>query len=167
MATKSIEVSNAAYSTMILHCSKYPSLEVLGFLLGSTSSSKVVIEKSIAVQHHWNRLSPMVEVAASLVGTKWYSTTFSGAELSLSRQAEAYAASQSPPLQLIGIYHAPSEITSSSRSELSPAAVKVAQSFAKKLNGEAVGLQVSLCRQVFQKDHSDTEPPNVRSTIPN
>lgn len=56
-----------------------------------------------------------------------------------------YAASQSPPLQLIGIYHAPSDSTSSSssRPELSPVAVKVAQIFAKKIGNDVVALQVS------------------------
>lgn len=80
MATKLVEISHVAYGTMILHCSKYPSSEVLGFLLGSTSSTKVLVEKSIAVQHHWNRLSPMVEVAASLVSSKAVSGFFAETE---------------------------------------------------------------------------------------
>jgi hypothetical protein len=64
----SVEVSHPAYSTLVLHCAKYPASEVMGFLLGSISSAnKVIVEKSVPVQHHWNRLSPMVEVAASLV----------------------------------------------------------------------------------------------------
>lgn len=67
MSSRTVEVSYPAYSGLLLHCAKHPASEVMGFLLGSATSSKVVVEKAIPVQHHWNRLSPMVEVAASLV----------------------------------------------------------------------------------------------------
>lgn len=70
MSKSEVEVSHDAYSTLILHCAKYPASEVMGFLLGTTSYSKAIVEKSVPVQHHWNRLSPMVEVAASLVSCR-------------------------------------------------------------------------------------------------
>lgn len=67
MSIESVGISSAAYSIIVLHCAKHPASEVMGFLLGTVTSSGVHVEKAIAVQHHWNRLSPMVEVAASLV----------------------------------------------------------------------------------------------------
>jgi proteasome lid subunit RPN8/RPN11 len=140
MSTTSIEVSYPAYSTVILHCAKYPASEVMGFLLGSVQSSKVVIEKSIPVQHHWNRLSPMVEVAASLVSLNTNSVLKRLNLLCI--QTQAYAESQTTPLKLVGIYHAPSDVTSSTRPELSPTATKLAQSLEGKLGREAIVLQV-------------------------
>lgn len=67
MSVPSIEVDANAYTTIILHCAKYPASEVMGFLLGHSTSGTVKVARAIPVQHHWNRLNPMVEVAASLV----------------------------------------------------------------------------------------------------
>lgn len=85
----------------------------------------------------------MVEVAASLVSQQEIEDVILSADKHLvSLQTQAYAAAQSPPLQLIGIYHAPSDVASSKRSELNPAAIKLAQSISTKLGSEAVVLQV-------------------------
>lgn len=59
-------------------------------------------------------------------------------------QTQVYAASQTTPLQLVGIYHAPRDVASSTRPELNVAALKLAQSVSTKLGKEAVVLQVSL-----------------------
>jgi hypothetical protein len=57
-------------------------------------------------------------------------------------QTKAHAASLSSPLELVGLYYSPSDVASSTRSELSPTTTKLAQSIASNLGKQAVVLQV-------------------------
>lgn len=58
-------MNRQVYTTVLLHCAKYPASAVTGVLVGNTSG--MLITQAIPLQHHWNQLSPMVEVGLSLV----------------------------------------------------------------------------------------------------
>lgn len=63
MASSSVELSYASYRAIVLHCAKYPASAVNGLLLGRGN----LVELALPLQHHWNQLSPMVDVGLSLV----------------------------------------------------------------------------------------------------
>lgn len=58
-------------------------------------------------------------------------------------QAQAHAASLHTPLDVVGVYFAPSDVASSQRAELHAIATKIAQTIASRLGVDAIALQVS------------------------
>lgn len=72
MAAADIDLSAEAYSTIVLHCAKHPAAAITGLLLGPSSSNGKgrAVTGALPLQHHWNQLSPMVEVGCSLVSRR-------------------------------------------------------------------------------------------------
>ena len=61
-------VSDKAYLKIFFHAAKHPYRPVNGVLVGKYAAEhKVVIEDAIPLLHHWTSLSPMMEIALSLV----------------------------------------------------------------------------------------------------
>lgn len=59
-----VEFEADAYSTLMLHCYKYPALAVNGVLLGRESSpGNVVVVKAVPLFHGVTSLLPMLEAA--------------------------------------------------------------------------------------------------------
>ena len=116
-----ITVSQEAYTTILLHCAKYPASAVTGILVGTNNNQDAIIVHAIPLQHHWNQLSPMIEVGLSLIQ----------AHLSTGK------------LAIIGVYFAPSDNVSSTKSELNPLPFKVAQTISTKVGADSIALQIN------------------------
>ena len=67
-------INKEAYLKIILHACKYPSSTVNGVLLAQEEpedkSSKIIIADAIPLFHHWNTLTPMLEVGLQQVMIK-------------------------------------------------------------------------------------------------
>ncbi|RUP21998.1 hypothetical protein BC936DRAFT_139131 [Jimgerdemannia flammicorona] len=87
------QVAARAYALPILHAAKYPFAEVSGVLLAKKLASNdeptIMIVDAVPLFHQWIALTPMLEVALSLI--------------------ELYAAENN--LQIIGYYHANEALT--------------------------------------------------------
>ncbi|KJH42309.1 hypothetical protein DICVIV_11706 [Dictyocaulus viviparus] len=62
-----IDVAVVPYSTIILHCLKYPHSGVLGILLGSRSGGKVKVSAAVPLSHESTPLAPSLEVALAII----------------------------------------------------------------------------------------------------
>lgn len=70
MASPSFQLSDLAYTKIILHALKHPHQTVNGVLLGAPSQTvgrTVDIVDAVPLQHHWTNLSPMMEVGLGMV----------------------------------------------------------------------------------------------------
>ena len=120
-----ITVSQEAYNTIVLHCAKYPASAITGILIGTNENQGVSILKAIPLQHHWNQLSPMVEVGLSLI------------------QAHLSNTESSSGISILGVYYAPNDVTSSTKSELNPLPLKIAQTISTKIGKDSIALQIN------------------------
>lgn len=59
-------IEHVAYLKMILHATKHAG-EVNGVLLGQKNGNEIVVSESIPLLHHWQALSPMMEIGLDLV----------------------------------------------------------------------------------------------------
>lgn len=114
--SNSIKISQEAYNTMLLHCAKYPASAITGILIGQSG----IIVSAIPLQHHWNQLSPMVEVGLSLIQASLPST-----------------------LSIVGVYYAPNDVISSTKAELNPLPLKIAQTISTKIGTDSIALQIN------------------------
>ncbi|KAF8262910.1 UPF0172-domain-containing protein [Lactarius quietus] len=104
MSGPNFQLSDLAYTKIILHALKHPHQTVNGVLLGGLSQSvgrTVEIVDAVPLQHHWTNLSPMMEVGLGMVTN--YART---------RQ-----------LQIVGYYQAPERLDDTT---LSPVGERVA-----------------------------------------
>ncbi|VDL65512.1 unnamed protein product [Nippostrongylus brasiliensis] len=62
-----VDVATVPYSTIILHCLKYPHSGVYGVLLGSKTGSKIKVTAAVPISHESSPLAPAVEVALAIV----------------------------------------------------------------------------------------------------
>ncbi|KAL6731622.1 hypothetical protein Aduo_002466 [Ancylostoma duodenale] len=62
-----VDVAPVPYSTIILHCLKYPHTGVFGILLGTKSGSKVKVTSVVPLSHESSPLAPSLEVALAVV----------------------------------------------------------------------------------------------------
>jgi hypothetical protein len=63
-------INKEAYLKIILHACKYPSNTVNGVLLAEPDrdkSNKIIITDAVPLFHHWNTLTPMLEVGLQQV----------------------------------------------------------------------------------------------------
>lgn len=68
MTTK-YSIQSLAYLKIILHSAKFPSSAITGILLGyfEKDENLIIISDVIPLLHHWNDLSPIMELALQLV----------------------------------------------------------------------------------------------------
>ncbi|PIC51650.1 hypothetical protein B9Z55_002077 [Caenorhabditis nigoni] len=66
-----VETQALPYSTIILHCLKYPSKGVFGLLIGNKKGDKVTITGCVPLSHESTPLAPPLELATSLVHGKF------------------------------------------------------------------------------------------------
>jgi hypothetical protein len=127
-----MKVEDDAYTTIILHCAKYPASAVNGILLGTYDGvQNSVITRVIPLQHHWTALSPMAEAGLGLA-----------------------SASLPASEKIVGVYYAPSDVASSQKAELNITASKIAQTIASKLPGDAIALQVNNGKLPERESHA-------------
>lgn len=126
-----MRLEEEAYTTLLLHCAKYPAAAVNGVLIGTYDGvQNTVIAKAIPLQHLWTALSPMVEAGLSLVNASLPSSS-----------------------KIVGIYYAPSDVKSAHKAELNSTAIKIAQTIASRLSGDAIALQVDNAKLSAQSGH--------------
>lgn len=124
--SNSIKVSQEAYNTILLHCAKYPASAITGILIGTSGNEgSTTIIRAIPLQHHWNQLSPMVEVGLSLI------------------QAHLSNAEPNLKLSIVGVYYAPNDVISSTKVELNPLPLKIAQTISTKIGTDSIALQIN------------------------
>ncbi|CAI2301518.1 unnamed protein product [Caenorhabditis sp. 36 PRJEB53466] len=109
-----VETQALPYSTIILHCLKYPAKGVFGLLIGNKKGDKVTVTGCVPLCHESTPLAPPLELATSLVHGK-------------------YGAS------LVGVYF--SNATPSETS-LSPFAIRLAERISAVTSSAAVLIQV-------------------------
>ena len=61
-----VKIDNASFGKIILHCYKYPTLQVFGILLGNKSGKEILIADSVPL-FHGDILAPMLEISFKLV----------------------------------------------------------------------------------------------------
>ncbi|VDO67447.1 unnamed protein product [Heligmosomoides polygyrus] len=62
-----VDVATVPYSTIILHCLKYPHSGVYGILLGTKNGNKIKISSAVPLSHESSPLAPTIEVALAVV----------------------------------------------------------------------------------------------------
>nr|CDJ87017.1 Uncharacterised protein family UPF0172 domain containing protein [Haemonchus contortus] len=62
-----VDVAPVPYSTIILHCLKYPHTGVYGILLGTKTGNKFKVSAAVPISHESSPLAPAVEVALAIV----------------------------------------------------------------------------------------------------
>ncbi|PWN37214.1 UPF0172-domain-containing protein [Meira miltonrushii] len=122
--SNSVKVSQTAYNTILLHCAKYPASATTGILIGTSGNEGTLVVSAIPLQHHWNQLSPMVEVGLSLI------------QAHLSSEA-------SSSTRIVGVYYAPNDVISSTKPELNPLPLKIAQTISTKIGTDSIALQIN------------------------
>ncbi|CAB4443664.1 unnamed protein product [Rhizophagus irregularis] len=115
-------INKEAYLKIILHACKYPSSTVNGVLLaqeevGNDDSNKIIIADAVPLFHHWNTLTPMLEVGL--------------------QQIEIYA--ERNKLNIIGYYHANERVDDN---KLPPFGQKIASKILENFNINAISLLV-------------------------
>uniref|UniRef100_A0A8R1I140 MPN domain-containing protein n=1 Tax=Caenorhabditis japonica TaxID=281687 RepID=A0A8R1I140_CAEJA len=66
-----VETQALPYSTIILHCLKYPAKGVVGLLIGAKKGDKVTVTGCVPLCHESTPLAPPLELATSLVHAKF------------------------------------------------------------------------------------------------
>lgn len=66
-----VETQALPYSTIILHCLKYPSKGVFGLLIGNKKGDKVTVTGCVPLCHESTPLAPPLELATALVHGKF------------------------------------------------------------------------------------------------
>ncbi|CAI5437412.1 unnamed protein product [Caenorhabditis angaria] len=114
MVKLQVETLPVPYSTIILHCLKYPSNGVLGLLIGQKKGGKITVSSSVPICHEATPLAPSLEIATTLVHSKF------GA-------------------QIVGVYFANSSANDKS---LNPYAIRLAERISSVTNSSAILIQV-------------------------
>lgn len=151
-ATKA-SVSHLAYKKIVLHCAKYPSGRVFGFLVGTKSAQAVDVVDAIPLSHHWTSLSPMAEAGLSLVSAFVRDFSCKSDVLTLIAvsvlQAVSYAASKG--LKIVGLYEAPELL---GHRTPSAQASKLTEKIATLLSSDALLFLVNNATLLSANDHS-------------
>ncbi|GBC06960.1 hypothetical protein RclHR1_07170001 [Rhizophagus clarus] len=114
-------INKEAYLKIILHACKYPSSTVNGVLLAqeldNDKSDKIIIADSVPLFHHWNTLTPMLEVGL--------------------QQIDIYA--ERNKFKIVGYYHANERVDDN---KLPPFGQKIASKILENFNNNAISLLV-------------------------